>query len=111
MQVQDVVSRLGLKVLAMRREAGIRPVQSGFVGDVLSQVMGAAQPGSVWITAQTHENVVAVATVVDAACVLVCQREVPAETVKRAGSEGITLLWSDRTAFEVSGRLYGLLSS
>ena len=110
-QVQELISDLGLTVKAITREGSVRMAQGGFVGDVLSHVMAGVRPGNAWITVQTHENVVAVAAVVDVSCIIVCQREIPEETLRRAESEGITLLWSDRTAFEVSGRMYRLLES
>jgi hypothetical protein len=110
-QVHELMTDLGLVAKAMTREGSVRMVEGGFVGDVLSHVMAGARPGYAWITVQAHENVVAVAAVTDVSCVVVCQREIPPETVRRAESEGITLLWSDRTAFEVSGRMYRLFQS
>ncbi len=110
-QVQELIADLGLGVKTITREGSVRVVTGGFVGDVLSHVMSGARPGNAWVTVQTHENVVAVATVADVSCVIVCQRDIPAETVQRAESEGVILLWSDRTAFEVSGRVYRLLAS
>lgn len=111
MRVHDLVSKLGLKVVAISKSGSAREVAGGFVGDVLSHVMANIRPGYAWITVQTHENVVAVATLLDVSCVIVCQRELPPETRQRAQSEGVTLLWSEGDAFEVSGRLYGLLRS
>ena len=110
-RVHDLISELGLTVKAATREGESRLVSGGFCGDVLSHVMAGARPGHAWITVQTHENVVAVGAVVDAACIIVCQREIPEETTQRAVAEGITLLWSDRSAFEVSGRMYRLFES
>ena len=109
LQAQELVSELGLKVKAMTREGSVRMVSGGVTGDVLSYVMSSARPGDAWVTVQTHENVVAVAAVSDVSCVIICQRDVPEATVERAIAEGITLLWSDRTAFEVSGRLFQVL--
>lgn len=109
--VQELAQGLGLTVKTMTREGSVRTVEGGFVGDVLSHVMANVRPNYAWITVQSHENVVAVATVVDVSCVIVCQREIPEATLKRAEAEGITVLWSDRTAFEVSGRMYQALES
>jgi len=109
LRVQELVLELGLKDLAMTKEGSVRTVSGGVAGDVLSYIMANARPGDAWVTVQTHENVVAVAAVTDVACVIVCQREVPEDTVRRAKAEGITLLWSDRPAFEVSGRLFQAL--
>ncbi len=108
-QVQELVSNLGLTVKSMTREGSVRMVGGGFTGDVLSHVMASARPGYAWITVQSHENVVAVAAVVDVSCVIVCQREIPEATLRRAEAERITVLWSDRTAFEVSGRIFQAL--
>lgn len=111
MRVDDLVSKLGLKVKSISKAGSAREVAGGFVGDVLSHVMANARPNHAWVTVQTHENVVAVATLLDVSCVVVCQRELPPETCQRAQSEGVTLLWSERAAFDVSGQLYGLLES
>ncbi|NLA59660.1 MAG: serine kinase [Firmicutes bacterium] len=111
MRVDELVSRLGLQVKSMSKAGGAREIGGGFVGDVLSHVLANARPQDVWVTVQTHENVVAVAVLLDVACVVVCQREVPPETCRRAQSEGVALLWTELGAFEVAGKLYGLLSS
>ncbi len=107
--VQELIDDLGLTVKTITREGSVRQVLGGFAGDVLSHVMAGARSGYAWITVQTHENVIAVAAVTDVSCVVVCQREMPDVTVQRAEAEGITLLWSDRTAFEIAGRMYALL--
>ena len=109
MRVDELVSKLGLEVKAISKAGGAREVGGGFVGDVLSHVMAKARPQDVWVTVQTHENVVAVAVLLDVACVVVCQRELPPETCARAQSEGVTLLWTELGAFEVAGKLYNLL--
>lgn len=109
MFVQDFVSELGLTAKAMSKEGGLRTVEGGFVGDILSHVMANAESGYVWVTVQTHENVIAVASLLDVACVLVCQRELPPETCQRADKEGVTLLWSKDDAFSLVGRMYGLM--
>lgn len=109
MLVQDVVSALGLTPRVMTREGAMRQISGGFVGDVLSHVMANVLPGYAWITVQTHENVVAVASMLEVSCVIVCQREIQPETLSRAQAEGVTLLWSADGAFEVAGKLYQLL--
>ncbi|HHW18840.1 MAG TPA: serine kinase [Firmicutes bacterium] len=109
MFVRDMVSNLNLEVKAMTKEGSLRKVEGGYVGDVLSHVMANAQPGYAWITVQTHENIVAVASLLDVACIIVCQRELPAQTQERAKKEAVTLLWTESGAFEIAGRLYSLL--
>ncbi len=110
MLVQDFASKFGLKVLAMSREAGRRQIEGGFVGDVLSHVMANALPGYVWVTVQTHENIVAVASLLDVACVVVCQRELPPEVCQKAEDQGVALLWSGDSAFSLCGRMYASMN-
>jgi hypothetical protein len=110
MLVQDLVNELGVTVHSMTKEGSLREIRGGFVGDVLSHVMANAKPGFVWVTVQTHENVIAIASLLDVACVLVCQRELPPETCRRAADQGVTLLWSAHDAFHVTGRIYGAMA-
>ncbi len=106
MQVQDLISKFDLVVKAISTEGRLRTIEGGYSGDVLSHVMACAMPGYVWLTVQTHENIVAVASLLDVACVLVCQRELPEETCERARKEGVTVLWTERGDFEMTGLLY-----
>ncbi len=108
MLVQDLVCALNLTVKVMTKEGGLRTVEGGYCGDVLSHVMANAGAGCVWVTVQTHENVIAVASLLDVACVLVCQREIAPETCERAEKEGVTLLWSEDDVFRLVGRLHSL---
>ncbi len=58
MLVQDLVSKFGLEAKDPK-EGGLRTVEGGYSGGVLSHVMASAKPGYVWLTVQTHENIVA----------------------------------------------------
>ena len=106
MQVRDLISKFDLVERAVSTEGRLKHIKGGYSGDVLSHVMANAKPGYVWLTVQTHENIVAVASLLELACNLVCQREVPEETCERARREGVTILWTPRSAFEMSGLLY-----
>ena len=50
--------------------AAQREVRSGCVCDLLSWVMARAKKGTAWVTVQTHMNVVAVAELLEIACVI-----------------------------------------
>ncbi len=82
-------------------------VKGGFTGDLLSDVMGHSNEGDVWVTRQTHQNIVAVASLKDHAAIILVQGSEPArETLEKAAAEGIPLLVSRRPGFEVVGELY-----
>ncbi len=109
MTLKDVVEKLGLRVMTVK--AALDPELTGaYAGDLLSDVMANARPGNLWITMQTHQNVLAVAQIKDlAAIVLVNGRKPDAETLQKADQENVTVLGTDEPAFRISGQLYRLL--
>ncbi|MCG0277477.1 MAG: AraC family transcriptional regulator [Thermanaeromonas sp.] len=109
MTVGEIASNLGLKVIAGHKGLG-REVTTGYAADLLSDVIAHAPQGCLWFTLQTHENVVAVALLIDAAGIVITGGRKPEEaTCKRAEKEGIPLLSSPENTFVLGGKLYALL--
>lgn len=78
-----------------------RVVEGGYASDLLSCVMSQAHAGFLWVTLQSHINVVAVASLLGLAGVIVTEGQRPdADTLARAEQEGVTLLLTPRTTFE-----------
>jgi hypothetical protein len=103
--VNDVAQALKLQVVtgaaALNRE-----ITGGYSADLLSCVMARAKAGNVWVTLQAHPNVIAVATLLELAAVIVTEgAPVPADVLAKAEAEGIVLLTTPRTAFWVVGEL------
>lgn len=109
MKVSDIVNSLGLTVFS--GEKGLdRDVTGGYVSDLLSDVMGFAKEGDVWITLQTHKNVMAIATLKDiAAVILVKDFEPDSDTKVVSEDEGIPILGTSQQTFELAGKLYDIL--
>lgn len=109
MKVSDLVERFGLKVFS--GEAGLEnEVSGGYVSDLLSDVMGNAAEGEVWITLQTHQNIMAIASLKDLAAVILVKGFEPEEdTTEHSNEEGIPVLGTDLDTFEIAGKLYDLL--
>jgi predicted transcriptional regulator len=99
-----------LKLELTGGEKGLdREVLSGYCGDLLSDVMTNAPQGSVWLTIQSHQNIMAVAVLRElSAVVLVNGRKPDEDTRKRAEEEGIPLLVSPLSSYELAGRLMEL---
>ena len=77
-------------------------VSCGYTCDLLSWVMAHGKQGMAWITVQTHMNVIAVASLLDFACVIVPESiAVDPAIVEKAQQEGIALLSSEKTAYEL----------
>lgn len=87
-------------------------INSAYVSDLLSDVIGKAKPDMLWITSQVHKNIIAVAMLNDlGAIVLVNERVVEKEVLEAAEEEGVVVLTSGMPAFETSGIIYNYLNS
>jgi serine kinase of HPr protein (carbohydrate metabolism regulator) len=109
MIVNDIVKKLGLKVFNKNADLSLE-VKGGFVGDLLSHVMGNSEDGEVWLTVQTHKNVLAIASLNDlSAIVLIDNQQPDPKMLEAAEEEEIPVLGSDKSAFELGGKLFELL--
>ena len=82
-------------------------VTGGYASDLLSDVIAHSRKGNLWITIQTHPNIVAVATMKElAGIILTGGREPDPETLQKAEEERIPILVSPVFTFELVGRLY-----
>ena len=59
MLMKDIVDALGLSVFSGEGNLD-KDVTGGIISDMLSDVMAQAQKGALWVTNQTHENVLAI---------------------------------------------------
>ncbi len=88
-------------------DAQERRVTGVYVSDLLSDVLAHARQGDVWITLQTHVNVVAVAAMKELAAIVTIQGRKPdAETLRKAAEERVPILTTPLSTFEAAGRLY-----
>jgi predicted transcriptional regulator len=78
-----------------------------YISDLLSDVLAHAQPGALWVTIQTHRNVVSVAAMKDMTAVLfTCGRKPDAAIVAEADAEGVILLTTPLSTFAAAGKLW-----
>lgn len=83
-----------------------REIACGYVCDLLSWVMARGEAGMAWVTVQTHLNVIAVASLHEMACVVLPDDIRMEEAVlTKAREEGIAVITSPLSAFEICGRL------
>jgi len=110
MKVTDIVQQLGLQVFSGHEGLG-GEIKGGYTSDLLSDVMGHADSGKVWITIQTHRNVMAIASLKELSAVIISSGEEPGEdTIAQSNEEGIPILGSLLPSYELSGKLYNLIS-
>lgn len=109
MKLDDLVKELALEVRACR-ECLQKDVTGAYVSDLLSDVMANSRDGNVWITLQTHMNIVAVAGLKNLAGIIVVGGRQPGdEIMRKAEGENVAILTTPMPAFETAGKLYQML--
>ena len=81
-------------------------VSCGYTCDLLSWVMAHGGAGMAWVTGQTHMNVIAVASLMEMSAVIIPEGiEMEEPSVEKAKEEGIAVLESPLTAYEICAKL------
>ncbi|MCL2628750.1 MAG: DRTGG domain-containing protein [Oscillospiraceae bacterium] len=107
MTVSKLKEQLNLETLA---EGNDEKLKSCYISDLLSRVLGGCKPGDVWITVQTSKNMVAVAVMVEAGCVILPEGlTAPVDILETAKEEGLTIFTSEDTAYELAKKISALL--
>lgn len=110
MKLNELAAKAELEILCPGSDPE-REVTGGYTSDLLSDVMGNAREGMVWITIQVHRNTIAVASLKEVAAVVLIGGVRPdEETLEHAREEGVAILATQMPAFETSGRIYQLLT-
>jgi predicted transcriptional regulator len=110
MTVRELAAKANLTVFA--GEKGLeKEIMGGYACDLLSDVMGHADSGYVWITLQTHKNVMAIASLKELAAIVIVKGLKPdADTEKKSEEEMIPILCTPMEAFETAGIIYQLIN-
>lgn len=109
MNVKELCEALGAKNLS--GAGNENTVEGVYTCDLLSRVMSGCSEGDAWITVQTHLNVLAVADLNEAACVIIPEGIVVDEnTVDKATEKDVALLSSELTAYELCWKIHELMA-
>ncbi|MFA7636278.1 MAG: DRTGG domain-containing protein [Monoglobales bacterium] len=102
MTICELAKELDLSVLTDKNYDD-REIKGCFVGDLLSWVMSRAEQDSAWITIMNNINIVAVAALVDMACIILAEGvDVTEDVIKKAESQGIIILSTKKTCYETA---------
>ncbi len=108
MTVAELSVAIGAKEICLPN--GEREVGGGYVGDLLSWVMGRAPADCAWVTIMSNINVVAVASLADVSCVIFSEDVEPdGDALVKAQKEGINLLSVSLGSYETCTKLSELL--
>ncbi len=112
MTLETLVEKLELKCKCCWEKLKTTEIKGGYAGDLLSDVMANSKEGSIWVTRQVHLNIVAVASLKEHAGIVIVQGATPdKDTVEKATREGVPIMVSELTEFELVGRIYQLLQN
>lgn len=107
MTVKDIADSIGLEFLC---GDGCREVDGAYAGDLLSWVMSRLTENKVWVTIMSNVNVVAVASLADAACVILSEGVVlEADALAAAVSKDVCVLTSKKDTFALCSEISRLL--
>jgi len=106
MLTKDLVSLIQAENLTPQVELD-REITCAYSCDLLSWVMSHGKSGMAWITVQMNMNVIAVAVLADMACIVLPESiKMDQPALEKAVEEGIAVLSSPLSAYEISGMLY-----
>ena len=82
-----------------------------YAGDLLSRAMSHVEADNLWITIMPNTNVIAVASLTEAAAVILAEGvELLPDAYEAAVNNGITVYSSGRTAYELCVMIHGAVS-
>ncbi len=103
MNVKRLAETAGYTVFT---EGEDREIESGYCGDFLSNIISRAPDSCAWLTVMNNVNVAAVATLIDCACIILCEGVEPDGPLKaRAEMQGIWILGAKQNVFEETKRV------
>lgn len=101
-KVSEIMEKFGLTLIT-DGEGLENTVTNVYIGDLLSWVMGRAKESCAWITIQGHINIIAVALLVNASCIIVAEgASVDPDSIAKANAEDIPILTSSKTSYELA---------
>lgn len=109
MTVQELIDS-GLFAVVNQGDGTDREITKPFCCDLLSIAMGRAPAGCAWVTVMGNMNTLAVATLTDAACVIMAEGAALDEiALKKAAQQEITVLRTGQPIFEAALAVNNLL--
>ena len=99
MKTEAAVEKLGLKEITPGAPAEYDGV---YAGDFLSRAMSRVTEGDLWVTIMSNVNVIAVASLTDAAAVILAEGvEMAPDVVATAEAKGVAVYSCGMTVYEI----------
>ena len=108
MKLKELAERLNLELTNPNAPMEAE-VKTGYSSDLLSDVLANSVEGDLWVTRQTHLNIVAIAVMRDLSGILLVNGAQPdPDTLEKAAEKMIPIFRTALPTFEIVGRLHQL---
>ena len=105
MRLSTIIEELDLEIIVGEDGLSIEP-KGVYIGDLLSLVISKGKKDDIWITIQTHMNIIAVASLVELSAIIIAEEmEIDEDTILKAKEVKVPLLRSKNTAYELACKL------
>lgn len=102
MTVKELSEKLGYKIITETGDSTKTEITGVYACDLLSHAMAKINTGDVWVTVHTNLNVVAVASLTEASCVVIPENiQIEEQTIERAEKKGVIFLSAPVSAASV----------
>ena len=103
MTVKEFAEKSGFRIINLADNAGEVLIRQAYCCDLLSISMTKVPEGAAWVTVMSNINTLAVASLTEAACVIVAENAVAdAEFAEKAKTQGITVLHTEKPVFDAA---------
>ena len=100
MKVSELAEKIKGKIIS---GSGEKELDGCYIGDLLSLAMSKVQENNIWITIQTNINSVAVASLTEAGCIVICDGfTLDENALVKAEEEDISVITSEMSAYEIA---------
>lgn len=110
MTVKELIEKTGFSVIHVADGAEETEITKAYCCDLLSVAMSRVPEGAAWVTVMSNLNTLAVASLTEAACVIIAEGATIDEPVRaKAKQQDITLLSTELPVFDAALKIYNEL--
>ena len=110
MTVKELIEKTGFSVIHVADVAEETGITKAYCCDLLSVAMSRVPEGAAWVTVMSNLNTLAVASLTEAACVIIAEGAAIDEPVRaKAKQQDITLLSTELPVFDAALKIYNEL--
>ena len=110
MTVKELIEKTGFSVIHVADSAEETEITKAYCCDLLSVAMSRVPEGAAWVTVMSNLNTLAVASLTEAACVIIAEGAAIDEPVRaKAKQQDITLLFTELPVFDAALKIYNEL--